>query len=595
MSHIGATASGFPPVQFISQSFVSSGQTLQQAIDAAPASSSLVTTITSGITSFGGGLYGVPASSKPSAFFIDAMFAQEAPGAFNGTALSDPTGQLYPNNAYIWTYDAPNSRIICYNKGLAVTEATCANYHAVVAATTTTYDSIVLRPGIYVVGLGAGSSEIKAISGQTINMVLGGSSGSYIFTVAAASYSGIVGFDIVRNNATFEKAYSGFFGLCFPTESSSDAFVARDCHIYVESSVIEPAGYYNVGIFFAPYSLRNTRAKNVQFVNCKIESQSGVDVLETYSQQFYGLVFFRDCTISGGMFIDGKNNTFSLINTKYTNFNSYNGGRVQQRAVDINFAINFGSSGPFDGYTHDYIAINSPHYIQRPDDIYLTETCAFSIFGNNRVPKSFYNSPVYGSKLLLRPTGAVTAAFASIFSSKNSPMTPLEITAVTGSGYTLTSPTPVIQKSFTQQSYSTQGSTPSQFGILNILYRDLAEIGGAKIYIRGRFASNSNAKTLTAKCGVGSSLSGIVLANISGANWSGAFNGSPFEYEVDVKLSNATVLISGSLTSPAIGATTHYLAEQAISDGQYLQLVLNANATVDGDISVVYQSAEIDC
>lgn len=587
----GATAQTFPG-GFFSQSFVRRDQTLQAAVDAAPASATLVSTVTAGIVDLGNGVYGVPLPAQPSALFYDAISSQYAPAAFSGNTIPDPDGQL-TGNALIWTWDAANSRAICYNAGVAVTTVTTVKYHAVVAIDRATYDSVVLRPGIVVVGLGQGITEIRNLTGRTQVVNISNSTRNMGFSLVTASYSGIVGCDIVRNMRTVTEG-GGYCGIVVPTETSSDAFTALDCHIYMEPGVIA-FGSYTVGIWFGSLAGRSSRAKNMQFVNCLIETFSGRDIFETYSGSFNGLVIFRGCQINGSVYIDGATNTFILIDTPYTNLNSPNRDRAQQTYGGFNFALNMGSLGPFPGYTHAYIAINSPHRIVRVEDVAVPSggMYAMGIASSLNITAlmSFRNSPITADKLAFRIGGGLAQSSLNTISAKGSAMPPGEVGATTGSSLSATTATPLIPRTFTQQTVGNTTTTPKVLGYLSILLEDLQERGEARALVRGKFAANTNLKTLQVQMGANAALASMSLTNISGASASGAFNGTVFEYTVTVRVTGSTALISGTLD--VNGTVTRFSAEQALTAAQYLQVGLQVTGVATNDITTNYQQLEV--
>lgn len=586
----GSPANGLPG-GFKSQSFMTPGQTLQAAIDAAPASNTLVTVVTTGIAAFGV-VYTVPATAKPGAFFIDAMNAREMDGAFIGTTFNDPEGLL--SKAFVWKYDAANSRVICYNQGNAVTQAALVNYHAVVATTQASYDSIVLRPGIAVLGMGFGVSEIRNYTGRVFPQTDGSPSE---FSVIPAAYSAVIGMDIVRNVKSTTPPI-GFSAIYYPTNVNADCFFVMDSHVYLEAGVVDtPGGGYCVAICFASTAASGGRAKNTQFVRCLIESYGGRDAYETRTGLFNGMFIFRDCQIHGGAYVDGLTCTAILINTPYTNLAGINRDRaiLSASTSGVPYAISMGCNNPFPGYTEQYIAVNSPHYVAVTEDVLVTKMYLVGMINNSTAKVRFENSPVSAYGVLTRSTAvAVTSTQANAIKAKGSLIPPVEltVTGTTSSGFSVTTPTPLNPKTFTQQTYATQTTTAKPFGILTISLEDLQDRTEVRAYARGKMAANANTKTLQVQTGANAVISpAMTLVNVSGAVQTGVLNGSSWDYSVTARISGSTALIEGTIR---VGATAvSFLTEQALTAGQYVQVVLLATGVATNDITANYQATEV--
>ena len=580
------------PFTYVSTSFVQPGQTLQAAVDAAPASSDLVKTVlAASMTTHGGGVYSVAATSKPTAFFIDAMNAVHTPEAFSGTTLVDGDG-IYTGNSYLWFYDAANSRILFYNKGAAVPAVTLVNYHAVVAATQFTYDSVALRPGIVVVGLGMDKTEIRNLTNSFATMFIVSANQRMYYSVLVSAYSGLSDLTVVRNdNRTMSDFGKGFCGLVFGTETDTDGFRAARCRVMVDGGT-HITGTYGVGIWFGCRTTK--RGKNVIFSDCILESKSYLDIYETYTSNFVGLVIFERTPVSGGVFVDGASNTFIMLNSPYTNGNSENRGSVIQRVVGGNFGLNMGSIAAFPGFTQQYIAINSPHTMMKPDDINVTETALFGFTGAYTTPMLFRNSPIVADKLLIRQGADTTGSYIGLVELESSPSPAGEITIATAAsaGFNAASESPLQNRSIARASYATQSATAKAFTPFSMSYANLKKRGRARILGRGQFGANGNVKTLKVQRGVGGALP-VTVADVAGASVSGAINGNQFEYKAEIVMTaDDTVYVTGQINNG--GTIVPFMFSQALTAGQFFAMSFNGVGVTTGDITVKYQQIEVD-
>lgn len=595
----GSSANAFPG-GFLSQSYVDPNETLQAAVDKAPSSASLVQSYTTGITDLTSGFYAIVLPSRPRALYASADLITENAYAFaSNTALANP--EIWAGAGRFWKWDAANSRAIIYNTGAAVTQVTCAAFHAVVAIDRNQYGSVNLRPGIVIVGNGTETTKLV----NTTRNTMVAPTGTMYATVVSSSYSGLSGVTVEsvpalsyeNNGGPAPGVGGGNVALALPLLSSSDCFTVQDCKIVIPEGHVNLIGY-NIAVFFGTSNVQGFRSKNVQFLDTPIIALSPVDAIETYSFNFGGLVYFYRCPISGGVFIDGNLNTFSFIDGYISNRSSRNPGEVLSNSL-YSFPINLGSNAVFPGQDAEIILINNPVSGFLPKNVAAltpgattygfykatADTCAVKII----------NAPIYADRLFTVGDGvALTSAFTKYFQSQASAVPPAEVTttvSAASSGFSLTQVSALVPKVQARLVYATQSATPKNFGIFNILYEDLLKRGAAKITVRGSTAANANTKTLKAQSGVSATLAGVVLADVAGATFSGAYNNQSFEFTADITVSALVVSIKGQML---IGTTlTPFVAKRSIADSQYLQIVLNATGVATNDISVDYQSVEI--
>lgn len=396
--------------KFSSQSFVDPNQTLDQAIAAAPASADLVQNITTGITSHGSGVYSIALAARPDNVFVDADYLTENTGAFVGTVLQDPEG-FFTGSASFWKYDTSTSRLIVYNAGRTAPKITLVKFHAVVATTKASYDACALRPGICVVGMGRGVSEIRPVTSK----LYGGTE----YTVLAAEYSALIGIDVVRprsiSNPNEPLTSTNTSGLILPSNVNCDQFYFEGGRIYSEANTTVGSEAYNVSILFGAGGVY--RAKNVTFLGARIEALGHTYVWETGSGIFWGRVILQDCEVIGDPYIDGLANTFYFINSKVTNINSADGRKARQFIAGKNFQFNLGgaqgfSSEDLDGLTA-MVFINTPIYGASRGD--ATETISFfgsvgGILSTQSVRFVFRNSPIVGFDSIVKNASAASGA-----------------------------------------------------------------------------------------------------------------------------------------------------------------------------------------
>lgn len=582
--------------KFFSQSFVDPNETLEQAIAKAPSSSSLVQNITTGITDHGSGVYSIALTVKPENVFADADTLSECVGAFNGTTLQDPEG-FFTGSACFWKYDAANSRLLVYNAGRAITKVSLVKFHAVVATTKASYDAFALRPGICVVGMGRGVSEIRPVTSK----IYGGTE----YTVLAAEYSALINIDVVRprsiSNPNQPLTDTNTSGLILPSNVNCDQFYFEGGRIYSEPNTTVGSEAYNVSILFGTGGVY--RAKNVTFLGARIEALGHTYVWETGSGVFWGRVILQDCEIIGDPYIDGIANTFYFINSKFTNINSADGRKAQQFIAGKNFQFNLGgasgfSAEDFDGLTA-LVFINTPIYGASRGD--ASETMSFfgsvgGILSSQSVRFIFKNSPISGVDNIVKNASGASGAHpdkANQWTTEGYQPIPLRLTT-TFSDVMFTPLWSKIVADTTRN--STTAAAGLNFGIIQIKYEDLVKRKTCRTRVRGKFAANANTKTLKVQAGVNAVINpAMTLTDVTGGTFSSAYNGLAFDFNADIALMGTTVLINGSMTIAGTATPFVFIAETAIAAGQYFKLVLNAVATTAAaDIAISYQQVEVD-
>lgn len=597
----GGPRNGLPPSamkkgKFSSSSFVDPNETLQQAIDKAPASNTLVQNITTGITDHGSGVYSIALAAKPENVYVDANYLSENAGAFVGTVLQDPEGFL-TGSASFWKYDTSTSRLIVYDAGRTAPKITLVKFHAVVCTTKASYDACALRPGIFVVGMGRGVSEIRPVTSKIDN--------GYEYTVLAAEYSGLVDIDVVRprsiSNPGPVLTNTNTSGLILPTNVNCDQFYFEGGRIYSEANTTVGSEAYNVSIMFGSAGIY--RAKNVNFVRARIEALGRTYVWETGSGLFWGRVILQECEIIGDPYIDGLANTFYFVNCKVTNINSADTIRANQFIAGKNFYANLGGAQGFsaedlDGLTA-MVFINTPIYGASRND----PSEAMSFFGSvggllsaQRARFVFRNSPIVGFDNIVKNASGATGAHpdkANQWESEGYQPIPIRLTTT----YSDTQATPKWSKIIADTTRSsTTAAAGLNFGIIQIKYEDLVKRKTCRARVRGKFAANANTKTLKVQTGVNAAISpAMTLTDVSGGTFSSTYNGLPFEYNATVSLSGTTVLVSGSMVIGGTATPFSFISETAIAAGQYFKIVLNAVATTAAaDIVISYQQVEVD-
>lgn len=589
----GGPRNGMPPSamkkgKFSSASFVDPNETLQAAIDKAPASSTLVQRVSAGITNHGGGVYSIALAAPPDNVYVDADYLMPMTQGFDGTALRDPDARL-TNNVRICKYDTGTGRLLMYNKGAAVTAVDLVKYHAVVATTKNSYDAIILRPGIMVVGMGRGVSEIRPTSGRNYD--------NNEYSVLAAAYSGLIDIDVVRpKSILYPDTVSDrdCNGLVFPAAVTCDQFYFEGGRIYTEPGLIVDPGAYGVPILFGCQGAN--RAKNVNFVRALVESRSTSYVWETGSGTFIGRVIFTDSVVHGDPYIDGAANTFYLINTPWTNLNSPEPNQAMQFSGGKNFSFNLGGAAPFSAEdVYEYIAINSPHYVGPRNDATLTASLlAMDAAGSSK--RLFRNSPITGCDQIVKNTGAQVLAnplTADRWESEGYQPVPIKLTST----YSDTVPTPKWSKIIADTARnSTTAAAGLNFGIIQIKYEDLVKRKTCRARVRGKFAANANSKTLKVQAGVNAAINpAMALTDVSGGTFTGTYNGLSFEYKCEISLMGTTVLVSGSMVIGGTATPFMFISETAIAAGQYFKVVLNATAvTTAADVVISFQQVEVD-
>lgn len=594
----GNSANPFPG-GFTSQSFVDPNESLQQAIDKAPSSASLVQSYSSGFVDLTNGSYGIVLAEKPKAVFVDADLLAETPSAFNGNVLTSP--EVFAGAARFWKWDSATSRVVMYNKGAAVTQMTTVKYHAVVAIDRAQYDGFVLRPGVVVVGAGAEFTKTKSSVSNTTQ-----SPTALMFAaVVAAAYAGVSGMTIESTpSLSFVNAGNppagiegGNSALVLPLLASSDCFIADQCRVVVPEGFSIPVGYC-VGIFFATrYNNPGWRSKNVQISNTPTDVRSPVDAIETYSFNFNGSVRFINSPQNGCVFIDGRSNTFVFVDSNISSGGTRN--RLEPMHSSLyNFPLNLGSNGPFAGETRSVVLINSDLDARVPLNTVstgaATQSAGFYRASADPTYVDIINSNVYADTLVTNGIGAVTGAMARFTSASSSRVPPCEVTTTVGasaSGFSLTVPSPLLPLTQCRLTYATQTTTAKNFGILSIAYADIIKRGSARVTVRGITAANANVKTMKLQAGVNLTLAGLALADVAGANWSSTYNNQPFEFTADITASEGFIFIKGQML---IGTTTSgFTARQAIAADQYFQMTLNSVGVATNDVVVSYQSIEV--
>lgn len=572
----GVTAA---PGNYAAQIVVAAGQSLQAAIDSAPASADLIKSFSgAGITSPSANVYAVATTQKPAKVFVDAFEFVENAGFFNpdGSAVAAPA-----TFQYFWKWDSANNRVLLASAS-AVTQVTCARYAAIIAVDRPSYDAVTLRPGIVIVGL-KNLSEIRPVT-SVINATRPSIPVEY--AVSSASYSGLVNFTIIRNARITTIPFQNCCGLLFPSTTDSDAFFLEDCRLLVESSFQKYADIsYSVGIFFqtgeqdAPTP---PRAKNVTFIRTPLTAEAPVDIFETMSGNFNGLVRMYSCPIDGSFFIDGETQTFKFYDCPIRNINSRNNIALpiqEASALAFNF-VGPGATDPFPGESYGAEFYGCSIYVERTQDPAIAADPFFAFAWDGKSGFKFVNSRLVAENFIGGNGGTpINATAAAKIFALGSDLPPLAL-----ADYSTASRTPLVPTSYTTNVRQNTNANELTFGAFSMTYENLKARKGAIVQIRGSFAANANNKQLRLKHG----LSGAVAQVKQTA---GAYNTGDFVLYANITFDKDVVNVQ--LTSTCAAFSDFFgVYRQALTAGQIYALNFSCVGVASGDI--VINSQQID-
>jgi hypothetical protein len=564
--------------RFVQQIVVTGETELQAAIDSAPASNTLVREITS-VTALGNNTYAVASATKPTDVFVDAEIASERASRFNLTtgAFVSGTDTTPP---FVWAWDAANSRVLIYKGGTAITAATLVDYVAIIALNKASYDAVALRPGIVILGLGRTVQEIRPVTAKTDTS---SGNGTFEYSLRVAAYSGVIGMRVVRNGRITAGLNS--CGILFAGNIPADTFFMEDAELVVEASYQKYLdSTYNVGMFLSSSEASSARAKNARFVRTPFNNYAQCDTIETFSNTFFGLVWFIDCSIHGAVYFDGNKQTIKFVNTPVDNLMGLNRQPVPMQEA-TNFAVNLlGAAGAaaFPGETNYMEFYNSPVSIQRTSDPAIAADVFYAIAWSGRVGLRFENSPIASEGSIRHGTNAAFNALeATRLYCRNSPMPVIEMSA-----YSDTYRTPLVPESRCSVAISTTTASERVVGQFSMTYEELKLRRSAAVTVHGKFAANANNKTLTFKAG-------LAGAQVSVKTTTGTYNDKAFTVTAVVEFANDVVrVVMGGQSDAFTGFST--IHEQALTSGQVFAMSLGMTAaTAAADIVASQQSIVI--
>lgn len=576
----GGGGSGAPGT-YAEQIIVSAGQTLQEAIDSALPSSTLIKSFSGGgITNPSSGVYAVSVSEKPAKVFVDAFEFTENPSFFTeGGAATIPPASFH----YFWKWDSANSRVLIASAN-AVTQVTCARYSAIIATDRPSYDTITLRPGIVIVGI-KNLSEIRPVT-SVINTLRPGIPVEY--AVSTASYSGMVNFSIIRNARITTIPFQNCCGLLFPGTTDSDAFFLEDCRLLVESSFQKYSDIsYAVGIFFqtgeqdAPTP---PRAKNVTFIRTPLIAEAPVDIFETMSGNFNGMVRMYSCPIDGSFFIDGETQTFKFYDCSIRNINSRNNIALpiqEASALAFNF-VGPGATDPFPGESFGAEFYGCNIYVERTQDPNIAADPFFAFAWDGKAGFKFVNTRLVAENFIGGNGGAaISAVNAAKLYAVGSDLPPLAI-----ADYSVSARTPLVPKSYTVNNRQNSGTTELTFGAFSMTYENLKLRKSAQVKFVGTFAANANSKALRLKHG----LSGSV---VQVKETVGTYNGGSFAVTADITFDKDVVTVELWSVSDTF---TNFIGvyRQALTAGQIYALNFSCVGTATADIVIGTQQITME-
>jgi len=486
-----------PSTQYKHVVYKSATETLQQAIDRAPASAGMVQRLTNTVA-LANSTYAFPLSEKPTRVYINADELRERPTAFQGaggTFQLEPGGLVTQN---VWTWDAANSRVVVYDQGNAVTAIVCVDQCAVVALDAPSYEAVTLRPGVVLVGMGPEFSSIQPTVSAVDTAV---PALAFHYALRAAQYAGVSGFKVVRNQYDNVVA-SNACAVLFPYNSNCDGFVMEKSEVVILAGVAAVNTSDYVGAIFFGSGRQpavsvstelESRAKGVVFRNCVLRSESRAWVMETASSLFQGTLTFVSTPIYGNWFLDGKYMTCKFFDSPTTN---YTGEGVAHPEISSQEGTDFlcttiGAAGndkyPTEAYGFEFH--NSPVAPKNPVGA-RNEADYTTIAWQGDFP-IYVNSSNIGGEVSFADylLAALTPAKAAKLVTRHSRVAPLRMTT-----FSTANSTPLVPCAVVDTAVSNSGTTERAFSQFRISYDELRRRKSAVVSFAGQTNGTANAR-----------------------------------------------------------------------------------------------------